>query len=118
MFTKQVLKDDSSVHFYTGFPNTEFLLAISEKLNLVLDNMKYYSRSKKNTANSYMHPVDKNKTGPSRKLPAIQEFVLTLVKLRSDMPEQFFADTFQTSISIVSYILHTWLNLLYYKLRF
>ena len=76
MFTKQVLKDDSSVHFYTGFPNAELLLAISEILNPVVDKMKYYSRSKKNTANSFMHLADKNKPGPSRKLPAIQEFVL------------------------------------------
>ena len=34
------------------------------------------------------------------------------------MPEQFFADTFEISISIVSDILHTWLNFIYYELRF
>ena len=65
-----------------------------------------------------MHLADRNKPGPSRRLPAMQEFVLTLVKLRLGMPEQFFADTFEISISIVSDILHTLLNLLYYELRF
>ena len=90
MFTKQVLKEDSSVHFYTGFPNAELLLAISKILNPVVNKMKYYSGSKKDTANSCMYLADKNKPGPSRKLPAFHDFFLTLMKLRSDLPQQFF----------------------------
>ena len=40
------------------------------------------------------------------------------MKLRLVTPEQFLADIFEISISIVSDILHTWLNLLYHELRF
>ena len=54
-----------------------------------------------------------SKRGPPRTLTPLNEFFLTLVRLRLGLLEKDLGDRFGVSQSLVSKIFNTWLNLLF-----
>ena len=60
---------------------------------------------------------NKNKPGPSRKLPPLEKFLLALMGLKAGMLVQDLADRFGISTTSVSQICITWINFLYYELK-
>lgn len=58
-----------------------------------------------------------NKPGPSRKLSHLDEFLLVLMRLKAGLFVQDREDRFGISISLVSHICITWINLLYLELN-
>ena len=120
MFTVQITNDDNSVHFYTGFPNRVLLLSTFDIVKNVAERMRYHNGSKKETLNpqSYLYVPKNNKPGPSRKLMLFQEFLMTLVRLRLNIPEQMLADSFGISSTVASFATQTWIDLLYLEQKF
>jgi hypothetical protein len=55
--------------------------------------------------------------GPQRKWSLFEEFILTLVKIRLNFPEEFLSNMFGVSLSRVSQIFNTWINFLYYEFK-
>ena len=70
-----------------------------------------------NESQPYQTDDNKNKPGPSRKLPPLEEFLLVLMRLKAGLFVQNLADRFGISISSVSRICITWINFLYYELK-
>ena len=57
------------------------------------------------------------KAGPPCKLPLIEQFFLTLVRLRTGFPVLDIANRFGVSQSTVSRITNTWINLMYHNFK-
>ena len=80
--------------------------------------MQYWKGEKSlKESQPYQTDDNKNKPGPSRKLPALEEFLLVLMRLKAGLFVQDLADRFGISISSVSRICITWINFLYYELK-
>lgn len=74
--------------------------------------MKYWS-GKHSADDVNYQQSDRNKSGPSRKLPKYHEYLLTLMKLRLGILSFVLGDLFCVSESRVSQIFTTWINLMY-----
>ena len=103
--------DDTKVAFYTGFPSHNALKAFYNYLGPAVDNLCYSSKqsdSQSDTVNKRCRP---------RALPPLEEFFLTMVRLRLGLMEQDLAYRFGISQPTVSRIICTWINFLYLKLK-
>ena len=106
---ESIAGDDSKVAFYTGFPTYKHLkicfyfLGPAAKQLIYRDSRRIFDHSKKG--------------GRPRCLPPIEEFFLTLVRLRLGLLEQDIAYRFGVSQSTVSRILTTWINFLYLQFK-
>lgn len=78
-----------------------------------VENLKY---SKKQEELDIQSSVE-NKRLRQRSLPPMEEFFMTLVRLRLGLVEQDLADRFGVSQSTVSQITCTWINFLFAKLK-
>ena len=105
--------DDSKVTFYTGFPSFSTLKACYDFLGPSVNNLKY---SKKQEESAIQSGVENNRLR-QRSLPPIEEFFMTLVRVRLGLVEQDLAYRFGVSQSTVSRITCTWINLLFVKLK-
>ena len=113
-FTLSNIKgDDSKLAFYTGFPAFSTLKAFFNFLGPAVDNLKY---SKKQEEADVLSGAE-NKRCRQRTLPPLEEFFMTLVRLRLGLAEQDLAYRFGISQSTVSRITCTWINFLYVKLK-
>ena len=77
--------------------------------------MKYW-RSDVNADENHQHEPDQLRQGRPRSLPMLDEYFLTLVRLRHAFPEEHLAYLFKVSRSTVSIIFLSWINLLYFEL--
>lgn len=102
--------DDSKVHFYTGFTSYAALNAVFTYIGPCVNSLCY------SKLESEAQQVHRKRCRP-RTLPPMEEFFLTLVRLRLGLMEQDLAYRFNVSQSTVSRIIVTWLNLLYLKLK-
>ena len=101
--------NDSLINFYTGFPSFFALKSFYNFLGPAVDNLVYsYDGSKM---------VEEVKRCRPRVLPPMEEFFMTMVRLRLGLLEQDIAFRFQVSQSTVSRITCTWINFLYLKLK-
>ena len=100
---------DSLIKFYTGFPSFFALKSFYEFLGPAVDNLVYSHDGSK--------MVDEVKRCRPRVLPPMEEFFMTMVRLRLGLLEQDIAFRFQVSQSTVSRITCTWINFLYLKLK-
>ena len=82
--TRDFFDSDSKVLFYTGLPSLEILMVVFEH-------------------------VSPHATRKTLSLYRFQEFVIVLMKLRLNMPQQDLAYRFQVSHSTVSRIFSSWL---------
>ena len=77
--------------------------------------MKYW-RSDVNADENHQHEPDQLRQGRPRSLSMLDEYFLTLVRLRHAFPEEHLAYLFKVSRSTVSRIFLSWINLLYFEL--
>ena len=75
-----------------------------------VDSLTYYNVESENQQ-------ERNMRCRPRTLPPMEEFFMTLLRLRLGLMEQDLAHRFGVSQSIVSRVTTTWINLLYLKLK-
>ena len=111
LIVEKVFKSDANVMRYTGIPSQAMFNALFDMINESGDTVKYWSGQTTATAKFYERNNSK-KPGPQRKLLRKEEFLLTMVRLRTGMLISILADIFGISESRVSQIFATWINLL------
>ena len=104
--------DDDEVKFYTGFPDYDILFYFYKNI-LESDAMVMRQWSGRQSKETYTEI----KSGRSCKLPLLEQFFLTLVRLHQGLFEQDLSNRFSISQSSVSRITATWINLLYHSLK-
>ena len=114
----KIKHDNSAILFYTGFPSYEALIGFFNYIRPKIPKMQYW-KGENSLKESQLYQTDdnKNKPGPSRKLPPLEEFLLVLMRLKAGLFVQDLANRFGISISSVSRICITWINFLYYELK-
>ena len=101
--------DDSKVAFYTGFPSYAHLKACFDFFGPAAMNLQYKDTSTVFEAGKRL--------GRPRSLPPLEEFFLTMVRLRLGLLEQDIAYRFGISQSTVSRIFATWINFMYHQFK-
>lgn len=109
---ENIKEKDELVKFYTGFPDFDTL---HTTYTVILESdakvMRQWEGKKSKTDYSEM------KQGRACKLPVIEQFFLTLVRLRLGLFELDLANRFGISQSTVSRIIATWINLMYHSFK-
>ena len=100
------------VKFYTGFPDHVMLLAFYEE---ILESDAKVMRQWE--GNRCKDSYDDVKCGCACKLPLLEQFFMTMVRIRLGLLELDLAVRFDISQSSVSRITVTWINLLYHSLK-
>ena len=114
----KIKHDNSAILFYTGFPSYEALIGFFNYIRPKIPKMQYWKgENSLKESQPYQTDNNKNKPGPSRKLPPLEELLLVLMRLKAGLFVQDLADRFGISISSVSRICITWINFLYYELK-
>lgn len=108
---EQIKDNDTLVNFYTGFPSYLHLLTCFHFLGPAVTALSYDPN--KNVEDS----TKVCGMGRHHILTAINEFFLTLCRLRLGLLEQDLAIRFQVSQPTVSRIVMAWINLLYVKFK-
>ncbi|KAK2549093.1 hypothetical protein P5673_030462 [Acropora cervicornis] len=110
---KNIASNDSLVAFYTGFPNYQTMMALYDFLNPGEhgENINYWLSGK--NVDSTPKSV---KQGRPRTLKPVDEFFLTLCRLRQGFAEVHLAHLFNISQPTVSRIFISWINFMYLKL--
>ena len=124
LFTVDRFKDDdSSVRFYTGFPNWHTMSVVYNYLNPGVEgeNITYWlSQSNLTVPADFYEDEEKEepsrKRGRSRSLRPIDEFFVVLCRLRQGLPEEHLAHLFQVSVSTISRLFITWINFMFLRL--
>lgn len=109
---ENIKNDDSLVKFYTGFADYGMLMAFYEEI-LESDASVMRQWSGRRSECDY----DEAKVGPACKLSLIEQFFLTLVRIRLGLPELDVAVRFGISQSSISRITNTWINLMYHNFK-
>ena len=104
--------DDEQVAFYTGFSSYSKLKAVYDFLGPSVEQLKYCKKQDE----AALLGID-NKRLCKRSLPSLEEFFMTLVRLRLDLLEQDLAYRFNVSQPTVSRITVTWINFLYLQFK-
>ena len=114
----KIKDDDSAILFYTGFPSYKALMSFFKYIEPKLEKMQYWKGERLiKGSQPYQEDENRKKPGPSRKLSFLDEFLLVLMRLKAGLFVQDLADRFGVSISSVSRICITWINLLYFELK-
>ena len=115
-FSLEKIEDDNSaILFYTSY---EALIIFFKYIEPKLEKMQYWKGERLvKGSQPYQEDENRKKQGPSRKLSFLDEFLLVLMRLKAGLFVQDLADRFGVSISLVSRICITWINLLYYELK-
>lgn len=104
---EQIAKNDSLVQFYTGFSTYQLFLTFFEFLGQAAYELKYWGDSERKTSrrrkNAALSPLD--------------QYFLTLVKLRLNLRVKDLACRFGISSSLVSKYFTTWVCFLYQHLK-
>ena len=108
---------DQLIRFYTGIVNWTVFLQLFNFIVSRCKDMKYW-RSDVNADENHQHEPDQLRQGRPRSLSMLDEYFLTLVRLRHAFPEEHLAYLFKVSRSTVSRIFLSWINLLYFELGF
>jgi len=109
---ENIKDDDDMVKFYTGIPDQATVMAFYEEI-LEDDAKSMRLWVGKNSKDSYTD----SKTGRHPKLPLIEQFFLTVVRLCLGLLEQDLANRFGISVSSVSRITATWINLMFHSFK-
>ena len=105
---ESIAGDDGKVAFYTGFPTYNHLKICYDFLGPAAEQLIYRDS---------VRVLDHSNRGRPRCLPPLEEFFLTLVRLRLGLLEQDLAYRFGVSQSTVSRIFTTWINFLYHQFK-
>jgi len=101
---------------YTGIPNRGLFHGLYGLLESKQKMLKYWSGQTTTKTKNY-EDGSRKKPGPQRKLSGLEEFTLTMVRLRTGMHGSILADIFGVSESRVSQIFATWINFLHQVLK-
>lgn len=104
-FMKTVTSNDKKVKFYTGICSIAVFLGVFRILEPVI--LKYYSGT--GTIEEKTYENKGKKPGPARKLTKLQEYTITLIRLRHSIPVVILADIFNVSTSRISQVFTTWI---------
>ena len=100
------------VRFYTGIPDQAILIAFYEEI--LEDDAKVMRQWEgKKSKDCYAD----NKPGRHHKLLLVEQFILPLVRLCLGLLEQDLANRFDTSVSPLSRITGTWINLMFHSFK-
>ena len=114
----KIKHDNSAILFYIGFPSYDALIGFFNYIKQNIPKLQYWKgENSLKESKPYQTDDNKNKPGPSRKLPPLEEFWLVLVRLKAGLFVQDLADRFGISISSVSRICISWINFLHYELK-
>ena len=109
LFMDKVTQSNTNIKKYTGIPN----LATYENIYKIFETkhklLKYWS-GKEAAKTKLYEDGGRRKPGPQRKLTGLEEYTLTLVRLRTGMVASVLADLFGVSETRVSQIFNTWIN--------
>ena len=103
---EDIAANDSLVTFYTGFISYEVLLAFFDFLGPSVHNLTYWGDSNKKCSHRRR-----------KKLNPLNQFFLTLVKLRLNLRVKNLAWRFAISVGLVSKYITTWICFLYHHLK-
>lgn len=98
------LKRSEELQFYTGFDNYEHFMFVYCLLKPQVNNLQYY-------------PYCTSMKQSVKVLSPANEFFLTLIKLRRNMLTKELGYRFGISVSLVSRIFITWINLLFCQFK-
>ena len=107
-----LLVTDSDVSFYTGLPSKAIFDHVFAYVSSKTDVINYWRGTKHSVSVDEKQSRKKSSRGPQRKLKKKDEFFLTLLKLKQGLLNQFLADMFQVSQSLISSIFTTWIKII------
>ena len=109
------IKDNQKqMQFWTGFPSFDNFKAIFNFLEPRAKDMVYW---RGHMSTSTCTSTRSNKPGPERKLDLLDEFFMTMVRLRVGLLTEDLAQRFNVSAGTVSSVVTSWVNLMYSDLR-
>ena len=117
MFSFENMKtEDSLLTFYTGFPNVQMMMALYKYLDPGVNgkNVTYCLSGQEDSQKAAV--CNSVKQGRPRTLSPLEEFFLTMCRLRQGFAEVHLAHLFKVSQSTVSRIFIYWINFMYLKL--
>ena len=123
LFKLENLNSDENIVFYTGFPNYETFMAMFTFLNTGTngENVRYCSWARDISDNFYDSDEDeleennRKKQGRPRKIKPLDEFFLTMCRLRRGFSELHLANLFGVSQATVSRIFISFINYMFLK---
>ncbi|RUM31001.1 MAG: hypothetical protein DSY42_03545 [Aquifex sp.] len=104
-----ILANDESVRFYTGVPCKYTLIAIFETVKKRATRIDYWKGPKSRNKSK----LDAGPGGRRKLIDHFDEYLLTLVYIRQGITVCFLSDMFGVSVSTVTCIVNTWINVLY-----
>ena len=109
---EKIKQSDNLIKFYTGFPDFATLMIFYEEI-LKDDAEEMRMWKGKNSKDIF----DEFKCGRLHKLPLLEQFFMTLVRLRLGLLKVDIAYRFSVSQSTVSRTTLTWINLMYHNFK-
>lgn len=110
---QMILENSESVKMYTGLNSKEVLLKFFNIITKKVQKINYWRGSKK-AQNKKANP---HPGGRSRATTWFDEYLLTLVYLREGLSMNILGSWFAVSLSNVSSIISTWVNLMFQILK-
>ena len=104
---EQIAKDDNLIRFYTGFNSYSLFLLFFEFLGPAVNNLQYWGEAEQKTS----------RRRRTRVLSPLNQYFLTLVKLRLNLRERDLAYRFGVSTALVSKFFVTWICFIYQQLK-
>lgn len=113
--TAEVLEcSDEKTRLYTGFVNfAMFMLMFNCLKKHGAEKLNYWDGEKQSMGPKTYHEEGRQKPGRKRRLRAIDEFLMVMMKLRLGLLQEQLGDIFKVSTSTVSRIFNTWINFMF-----
>ena len=109
---KNIKGCEELVKYYTGFPDYTTLTVFYEQV--LESDAKVMKLWDSRGCSGVVHDV---KHGPPRKLPLLEQLLLTLVRRHAEAQEVDLSVRFGLSQSSISCVTSTWINLMYHCLK-
>ena len=107
----EICESDELMHLHTGLPSTSLFEWIFSEVKDVAKELVYQNQTKQ------FQLLTKNKLGRRRLLSLKEELLITLMKLKLNLSEAYFAFLFGVSCSTISRIISTWIPFLSHELQ-
>ena len=118
MFCEHFVASDAKVRMNTGLPNRQASDALYKHVEKNVGSMHYWVGQKKVVSTGFRrYRRTPKKFGPQRKLSAMDEMVLVLMKLRQGVKNNLLCSIFDISLSSCSQIVNTWIRFLAKELK-
>ena len=115
MCIANVKKSDQLIELHTGLPSYKMFRWVYDEVYPATQTLQYWNGSKSDYTKQYQM-TGKKKPGPARELTLEDELLMTLMKLKLNLTEDYISFLFDVSSSVVSTIISTWIPLLAHEL--